>query len=125
MDLNFTGPLICEFFSVVNATVLHSPQLVESLDRMANYKLCAVLTVWKIGTPNSCVVQGSAVVLILLSSCQLQYKGLKTSNFLIFVTLFIYCISEELFCAWRFFFFYLKCWQNVPRQKLLSSILKI
>lgn len=59
-------------------------------------------------------------------SCQLQHEGLKTSNFLLFVTLFIYYVSEEeLFCGWRFLSFNIKCLQNVEYQKILSSILKI
>lgn len=31
MDLNYAGPLIERFFSIINATVLHDPQLVELL----------------------------------------------------------------------------------------------
>ena len=41
MGLNCMGPLIHEFFSVVNTAVLYNPWLVESGMQRAGYKLCS------------------------------------------------------------------------------------
>lgn len=66
------------------------------------------------------------VLLFYLTSYQLQYEGLKTSNFQIYVTLFIYSIWEKLFCDWRSLFFIYNVYKMWSAGKcLLSSILKI
>ena len=72
MGLNCLGPLTCRFFSKVNATVLHGPRLVESMDvelwvLRAKYKLYTDFsTAQRVCALNPRVVQGSTVITQLL-----------------------------------------------------------
>lgn len=60
MGLNYAGPLIGEFFSIVNTTALHTPRVVESADgepriqRVHSNATCEFSTAHRAGAPDPC-----------------------------------------------------------------------
>ena len=99
MGLNYKGPLVCKLFSIANTVVLHNLWLVESMDTaeladMENFgcggpilSFTRIFDYTKVGTPNTCIVQGSTVLEFPFLLIGFSYP----------VLFFCYC------CCWIFF----------------------